>query len=341
MKKLFAILFTVILSTSVFAQQETTSKLATSTYSAISDDSTYFFNLTDWNKLKFDDLYLLSTYIQSSYIELGGAFKLNENTLMVRYDGNVWAKDDWNRVSLFWGKGNLSLYAAYQHENPGYLNSRNGREYIPSVGFGYNFDNQNAIAIAVSYDSLVGADTAYDVTVIKPVVTYRRYLEDSKTKTTYLKFVYSGQFTTEKYNVTDDSESFSKNTVTSTFGMETKLSDKLKYGLMASLPLEYNKTPTSKIFYIDSLDVRNGISYSLSEMFDFNFGYDFAIPYICIPDEGDISSGSFNNSYCIGFTFKPAETVKIDAYASFYPTNGESVDELSSTKFYFSVQAKF
>lgn len=346
MKKLFAILFTVILSTSVFAQN--TSMFSYATHDTIADESTYLFNLTDWNKLQFDNLFLHVGTIYRAEFNMTAVFNVGNSTIMAGYTGNLWDDSNFNRPIIFWGKNKLALYASYEQDNQGNFNFDGtnylGKAYVPSAGFGYNFDDKNAISLNVNYISIVGDETTSDLTQIRPTATYRKYIENSKNKTSYLKFIYNGMFTTVKDNATDVSNSYSTNTLTSYYYMETKLAEKLKWGFEVDLPLSYRNLPSFKGFVIPSLGIDNGLSYALSEMFDLNFGYSFYAPTIYIPSEGDVTTGSMYNTYSIGFTFKPAENVKIDAYSTFYPTWGVAVNNFtdsSSYRFSFSVSAKF
>lgn len=343
MKKLFAILFTVILSTSVFAQN--TSKFRVATQGAIADDTTYLFNLTDWNKLQFDNLFLSAGAVYQNRFNLSAAFKTGDSTIHAGYAGNLWADSDWSFATLLWGKDKLSLFASYEHENPSSITfnstTYNGRLYVPTAGIGYNIDDKNAISLFAKYITIVADDTASDLTQIRPTVNYRRYLENSKSKVSYLTFIYSGVFTTVKDNTTDNSDSYSTHTFTPCYNMETKLSDKLKYGLEVDLPVSYRDLPSFKGFVIQSLGIYNGLSFEATDVLALNFGYSLTTPYIYFPSEADIFTGALGNTYSIGFTFKPAENVKIDASTYIWPW-AVSIDNIESNyTFNFSVSAKF
>lgn len=341
MKKLFAILFAVILSTSVYAQRS--NAFSDATYNTIADDSYYLFNLIDWNKLEFDKAFIGASTIYNNFLQLYSAFHIGQNTLMVGLEGNLWADNALNRSYFLFGHKNFSVYANYEQLKNGkweiFETEYYGKMYCPTIGFGYNIDEKNAISTTVNYNYINGTDI--DVHFTRVNATYKKNLVLSKTKNSSFQLKYDTSYLNGNNNVTNEKTNYFIHCITPTYKLETKLNEKLDFGFLVYVPFGYIKKTSKTCLFIDPITINNGFSYQFTQNLLGNIGISIKTPSINFPKEGDVYTGIFYSRYSLGLTFMPSSNIKIDGSCYFTPSAGLSLNDIQSYELALSVSAKF
>lgn len=344
MKKLIAITISLFLAASVFAQKS--SSFSTATYQSIKDEPSYLMNVMDWNKLSFDKYYLFSSINSATRLNITGATKVNSNTLMLSYEGNLWEDNAWGRIGTLYGFDNKAILVSYDFFEDGtysiFGSTVSGKIYEPRVSFGINLDDKNTLKIDGSYAYVDG--TNIDDSYFSATVSFRHYLQQTSKVSSALLVSYNGGFLTQTNESLSTTNKANSNYISTRFEYENQFASKAKVGLTTRLDVGYYTNELTggnlkQIFF--NPYAYAGLSCALADSVDLLLGMDIDIPKYNINIDAENTKTSFYSYYRIGLSVKPSDVVTIDGYAYLYPTSGISVENLLSSSFYLSVALKF
>lgn len=344
LKKLLISFTILILSTSAFAISSGLNIGSAGTYR---DDSHFYMNHLYWDKLEFNKFYGFTSIDSVNYLNFAAAQKINgDNVLAYAYNGNLWAEDSSNDISLFYGFNKMSIaldlgfYEDFSGDDPSII-------FAPGVAFGYNITDKFGITASCNFgflnyeEEIVGYTIKTSLT--KTILSARAYynFKDTEKLFTNIFFGYDGDFSKIKTTLDDQDPEISKESNSEIYlgsELEFKPTNAITYSMNCNLPIiRFEDTSTFFSFYIN-----NGITIELkADKIFTSFGIETELPYIQFIEDGDTSRGYLENTFYFGIAVYLSPQIRLDGACVIYPESGISMSDIFQQQLNISISAKF
>lgn len=321
--------------------------------STLMDDSYYYMNLVDWEKLSFDKFYGFTAINSPNSINLSAAQKTKDgNLLAYSYNGNLWTKNGYNDFSAFYGFGKMALKFDLGLDET----TENATEpytiWIPAISFGMDVSDKFAFSTGLGLSSLKidEEDAIYSITSTNVSLFANGYYNIKNTDKLFAQaiFGYSGSF--DKAVMEFDMEGMdsqeSKTNSNSFFlgaELQYKPTSAFTYAMKATFPRFTTFTRADETSYTTmSFFVNNGFMVELKpNKFFASFGISTTLPSFTFEEDVDTVKGTLSNTYYMGMAINLAPQIRLDGRCTITPTEGISMEKIFQQNLYLSLTAKF
>lgn len=324
------------------------------------DDSYYYMNLVDWEKLSFNKFYGFTAINSTNSINLFAAQKVKDgNLLAYSYDGNLWTENGYNDFSVFYGFGKMALKFDLGLDE---TTKENVKEpytiWIPAISFGMDVSDKFAFSAGLGLaSSKIETEQAflgetYTITDKYSNVSLfaNGYYNIKNTDKLFAQaiFGYSGNF--EKEVVESDLENSKpqeSKTNSNSFFLSAELQYKptsaFTYAMKATFPRFTTFTRADETSYTTmSFFVNNGFMVELKpNKFFTSFGIATTLPSFTFEKDVDTVKGALTNTYYLGMAVNLAPQIRLDGRCTITPTTGISMEKIFQQALYLSLTAKF
>lgn len=342
LKKLALVAVMLTVGLSAFAIE---SGLYTGSASAVHDDSYYYMNLIDWQKLDFDKFYGFTNFngVDNSLNLAGASHLKNGDVLAYSYEGNLWADNNYNFFSGFWGHDKLAVKGSLGFEEDG------ASEII--LGAGYNVTDKISFSASVidlweKDKETIGTYVIENLDNIFALQILGKYnIKNTDKILLRLTLGYAGIFLKNKVTTTigendptTETTKASENIIHIGGTFQYKFNDRFTFGSEITFP-EFTFYDEATVI---SFEMRNGfIAGVVPNRLYVSAGLETTLPSLTFEDDEDVLKGNLINSFYLGAAFDLTPQVRITSSTNIAITDGLSLEEAWQEVFSFALQMKF
>lgn len=349
-KKIVLSLVLFLISFSAFAIE---SGLYTGSASAVHDDSYYYMNLIDWQKLNFDKFYGFTNF-QGANDELNfaGASNLkNGDLLAYSYAGNFWTDGGYNSYNVFWGHNKLAVKGglSFIDESTTTIDASLGFNATDKIGLtlslsdGWNKDSETTEVMGIK------SETNLSTNIFQLGIGGIYNIKETEKMLLRVSIGYTGYFYKNKVTtIINDGEpnvnsiENNRNRITLSGTFQYKINDRFSFGSVLTFPrisfFDNNGTEYTEMEFA----MRNGFMASVvpNRLF-ISAGLSTQIPSLTFRKDQDTEKGTLTNNFYLGAAFDLTPQVRITSSTNIAITDGLSLEEAWQEVFNFSLQMKF
>lgn len=346
-RKKFLILLTILLLIypTLWAVEEKDTVSFSGFYKATSktipDEYCYLTDLLSWKKIDFNDFYVYTGFDRDTYSQgnAAAAFHVLENTLSVKWEGNLWTSNPTNIINILFGTNNMAFSANF--------NQQNKDEYSFGVGYGMTFLEKFGaygtfdIGFAkneVFQNNILGIQQE---TLPKFMIGFKYTLNDSDTISDSLKVTFEGSYKLIKITEKNTGRELIKPQttihyiLTPEYSFNYKISNTLIYGLKTEIPIEF-ESESSTINFI----ISNGFSAKLiPNILSIQGGLETTLPHITYSKDGS-ANGTLTNKLYSGCSLQLSPEAKLDFCSELNIGTGISMQDIWQNKWALNISIK-
>lgn len=342
LKKLALVAVMLTVGLSAFAIE---SGLYTGSASAVHDDSYYYMNLIDWQKLDFNKFYGFTNFngADNSLNFAGASHLKNGDVLAYSYEGDLWADNNLNFFNGFWGHDKLAVRGSLGFEEDG------ATEIV--LGTGYNVTDK------ISFTALIGdywikdKETMGTYTIetldniFKLQIVGKYNIKNTDKVLLRLTLGYGGIFYKNKVTTTigendptTETTKDSKNVIHIGGTFQYKFNDRFTFGSEITFP-DFNFYEEATLI---SFEMRNGfIAGVVPNRLYISAGLETELPFLAFEEGEDVVKGNLFNFFYLGAAFDLTPQVRICSDANIAISDGLSLEEAWQEVFRVALQMKF
>lgn len=319
------------------------------------DDSYYYMNLVDWEKLSFDKFYGFTAINSSTSINLSAAQKLKGgNLLAYSYDGNLWTENGYNDFSVFYGFGKMALKFDLGLDETTTNATEPYTIWAPAVSFGMDVSDKFAFStgLGLSSSKIDEEDANYSIATTTVSLFANGYYNIKNTDKLFAQaiFGYSGnfdkavtEFDIEGIDVDPQETKTNSNSFFLAAELQYKPTSAFTYAMKCTFPRFTTYTRADETTYSTlAFSVNNGFMVELKpNKFFTSFGIATTLPSFTFEKDVDTVKGALTNTYYLGMAVNLAPQIRLDGRCTITPTTGISMEKIFQQALYLSLTAKF
>ena len=319
------------------------------------DDSYYYMNLVDWEKLSFDKFYGFTAINSTNSINLFAAQKVKDgNLLAYSYDGNLWTENGYNDFSVFYGFGKMALKFDLGLDETTTNATEPYTIWAPAVSFGMDVSDKFAFStgLGLSSSKIDEEDANYSIASTNVNLFANGYYNIKNTDKLFAQaiFGYSGNFdkAVMEYDIEGidvEPQEAKTNSNSFFFGaeMQYKPTSVFTYAMKFTFPRFTTYTRADETTYSTlAFSVNNGFMVELKpNKFFTSFGIATTLPSFTFEKDVDTVKGTLTNTYYLGMAVNLAPQIRLDGRCTITPTEGISMEKIFQQALYLSLTAKF
>ncbi len=311
--------------------------------SSVDNDSVYFDNLLDWNKLLFPKLYGLVSLDSEKKGNLAAAINLkNGGQLHAFWNGNLWEDDPENTFSALYGLKNMAFRGKIVQKKQTFFAGTPQEINFNAKGlgadFGMNVNKKFGFTAGLSYLWAKSGGAKLSDFSINGGISYK--LKEDTKMSSRVYAGWNGDFVGVDAGPVD--VKFNTNTIYGTYKLQYKITKSFTYGFIGNLPITFASGDNISTSTTINFNLYNGFVAKIKPTLDFAAGIKTTLPSLSISD-GSSSSGRFRNSFYTGLAIDVTPEVEMAVSANIHPTgddssgsNGESLKEIWEQSFAIS-----
>lgn len=307
--------------------------------SSVDNDSVYFNNLLDWNKLMFPKLYGLVSLDSEKTGNMAAAINLkNGGQLHAFWNGNLWEENPENTFSAMYGLKDKAFKGAIYQKQETILETSFDVTGL-SAGFGMNVNKKFGFTAELSYLWAETSGVKLSDFILDAGISYK-IKEDAKV----LSRVYAGwigNFMGLDAGSTD--VKINENTIYGTYKFQYNVAKNFTYGFKGIMPITFTSGDGIDTSTKISFELHNGFVAKIKPTLDFAAGIQTTLPSITRTD-GSTTKDDFKNSFYAGLGIDITKEIELAVSANLHPTtddsfgsDGESFDEIWKQSFAISI----